>query len=273
MYQFWTDGSSSITTGQCGWAFIGINGNRKLAAFGHLPGTNQVAELLAILYALEATPKGEEVYVLTDSQYSINCVTQYRQAWVASGFITSTGQPVKNVDIIKNLWAAADQRKVTLTHIKGHNGNPGNEMADAISGIGREIAENKTTPEDANKRIRAMVKLDILVYVDQNGVPTFLTEKNMKTLPALYKKNSSGEIQIWTIQTDGNQIVTSWGVHGGKIQTTSEIITEGKNLGKANATTPETQAESEAQARWEKQKKKKYVENIEDAQASARGSG
>ena len=268
MHQFWTDGSSSIVTGQCGWAFIGIEGTRNIAAFGHTPGTNQVAELLAIKYALHATPKGAEVYILTDSQYSINCVTQYRQAWVSSGFITSTGQPVKNVDVIKDLWAAVDQRKVALTHIKGHNGNPGNEMADAISGIAREIAEGKTTTQEANARVRAMVKLDILVYVDQNGVPTFLKENEMKKAwPPLYKKNSSGEIQTWSICTIGADIITMWGVLGGKVQTTSETIAEGKNLGKANATTPETQAEAEAQARWEKQKKKKYVEGVEDAQA------
>jgi DNA ligase-1 len=49
------------------------------------------------------------------------------------------------------------------------------------------------------------------------------------------------------------------------------VIKKGKNLGKANETTPFEQAKLEAQAQWEKKKKSKgYVETLKDARAGKR---
>jgi ATP-dependent DNA ligase len=60
--------------------------------------------------------------------------------------------------------------------------------------------------------------------------------------------------------------VTVYGQVGGKLQTTSDKISEGKNLGRSNETSPLAQAESEAKSRWEKQlKSKKYVQSAEAA--------
>ncbi|CAM6004807.1 unnamed protein product [Sphagnum balticum] len=49
-------------------------------------------------------------------------------------------------------------------------------------------------------------------------------------------------------------------------QVTEDIIEHGKNVGKKNETTPLEQAQSEALAKWEKQKKKGYVETKEVAE-------
>lgn len=84
---------------------------------------------------------------------------------------------------------------------------------------------------------------------------------------ALYKKTSTGKIQSWRIFSRMNEIVTLYGQVDGKIQETSETISEGKNQGKTNETTPEQQAYREAEARWTKQLKKGYVKSIEEAQA------
>lgn len=92
----------------------------------------------------------------------------------------------------------------------------------------------------------------------------------MTTHPTLYKKTSVGKIQAWTISVDGNTITTVFGQVDGKLQTTQDVVKEGKNAGKANATTPEQQAEAEALAKWTKQKKKGYVETIDDAQDGKR---
>lgn len=86
-------------------------------------------------------------------------------------------------------------------------------------------------------------------------------------LPTLYKKTSTGADQQWKIGTEGNCIITEWGQVGGKIQFTRDYITKGKNLGKANATTPVQQARAEAQAQWEKKLKKGYVKSVNDARA------
>ncbi len=95
---------------------------------------------------------------------------------------------------------------------------------------------------------------------------------NTKTLPRLFQKTNTGAIQLWEICSgetpEGFGIIgTTHGQVDGKLQNTSDTITEGKNPGKKNATTAVEQAEKEAAARWTKQKKKGYVESIDDARA------
>jgi DNA ligase 1 len=98
-------------------------------------------------------------------------------------------------------------------------------------------------------------------------------EKTMK-LPTLYKKTSTGAIQQWNIHVIDQRgsataacIITEYGQVGGKIQMTSDLIQDGKNVGKKNETTPRQQAEAEAQSQWEKKKKKGYVESVSGAEA------
>jgi DNA ligase-1 len=86
----------------------------------------------------------------------------------------------------------------------------------------------------------------------------------MGTMNILYKKTSRG-LQEWQITVSENTMITTHGMVGGKLQVTTDTITEGKNVGKKNETTPEQQAEAEAFSRWEKQKKKGYVESLEGA--------
>lgn len=96
--------------------------------------------------------------------------------------------------------------------------------------------------------------------------------------PRLFKKTSTGAIQFWDIETvDGigsvkfpmgeRCIVTTYGQKDtDSPQVTNDIIKTGKNIGKKNETTVQQQADAEAQAKWEKQKKKGYVESLDDAQ-------
>jgi DNA ligase 1 len=89
--------------------------------------------------------------------------------------------------------------------------------------------------------------------------------------PKLYKKTSTGKIQEWFIHVDekpdGYLIVTDRGQHGGKINSDGgKFITEGKNLGKANETTPEEQAIDEARSKHSKKVDEGYFETIEEAE-------
>lgn len=94
--------------------------------------------------------------------------------------------------------------------------------------------------------------------------------------PILYKKTSTGAIQFWeievlTLPTSVDFVTfikTTYGQLGtDSPQTTSDVIKEGKNIGKLNETSVSEQAQAEAQSKWEKQKKKGYVESIEAAEA------
>jgi DNA ligase-1 len=87
-------------------------------------------------------------------------------------------------------------------------------------------------------------------------------------LPTLYKQTSSGATQMWQIAVEGSTIVTIFGQKDGKLQEARDTITVGKNIGRANETSPEEQALSEAQSQWEKkQKNKGYVQSLDAAAA------
>lgn len=87
-------------------------------------------------------------------------------------------------------------------------------------------------------------------------------------LPTLYKKTSKGAIEQWTIRVLKHTIETEYGHVGGKMQIAREIVKEGKNLGKANETTREEQALSQAKSEWNvKLTRKGYVEDIKKAEA------
>lgn len=88
-----------------------------------------------------------------------------------------------------------------------------------------------------------------------------------KKFPPLYKKTSTGALQVWNIETEDNVIVTRWGQAGGAIQEGRDTVADGKNAGRKNETTPTEQAEAEALSQWEKKKKKGYVEKQADAMA------
>lgn len=87
----------------------------------------------------------------------------------------------------------------------------------------------------------------------------------MKEYPVLYSLNSDGSIQQWSISVNKNIIIKKYGQCGGKIQRTTDTIEKGKNIGKANSTTPEEQAMAEAEAQWTKKMKSGYVRTEEEA--------
>lgn len=89
----------------------------------------------------------------------------------------------------------------------------------------------------------------------------------MSELPTLYKRDSGGQLQEWSIHVKGSTFYTRHGKVGGKIQETPPTQCHSKNHGKANETTPEEQARLEAAARHEKQLKKGYVTTREAALA------
>jgi DNA ligase-1 len=83
--------------------------------------------------------------------------------------------------------------------------------------------------------------------------------------PPLYKRAVDGvKINKWTIEVNGNCYRTISGYHNG-VQTTSEwTCCEAKNIGKKNGTTPEQQAMSEAESKYQKRKDAGFWPDIND---------
>ena len=80
-------------------------------------------------------------------------------------------------------------------------------------------------------------------------------------LNTLYKRDTKGKVREYTIEYTRDGVLpagyrTVAGIQGGKLVTSEWKLTEGKNIGKVNATTSGDQAEKEAIAKWEKREEK-----------------
>lgn len=103
-----------------------------------LPTTNQRAELLAIkdvLIEIDNSSNFDTYLILSDSLYAINCITKWLQKWERNGYLNVKNEPVHNRDIIEECVQLYNQieNKVFLEHVRGHQGNEGNEEADRLA--------------------------------------------------------------------------------------------------------------------------------------------
>ncbi|KAG0648058.1 Ribonuclease H [Hyphodiscus hymeniophilus] len=141
-----TDGSSRGNGRQGAFAGVGVyfgeddprNVSERLE--GDLQ-TNQRAELTAVQRALEIVPKGKNIQIVTDSNYTINCCEVWYKGWQKNGWKTSNGGPVLNKDLVVTIRDLIDERDengavTSFEWIKGHSGNLGNVAADTLAVAG-----------------------------------------------------------------------------------------------------------------------------------------
>lgn len=79
--------------------------------------------------------------------------------------------------------------------------------------------------------------------------------KKLDPYPMLYSRTATGAIQTWKVEVDGNKYRFHTGQKGGAIVVSEWTVCQGKNLGRANETSPEEQATKEARAALKKKLK------------------
>lgn len=137
----YTDGACSGNPGPGGWGVRISAGEAHQEAWGGDPmTTNNRMELLAVIEALERTPHTSSLTVFSDSQYVVKGVSAWLKGWKRNGWRTSQGAAVKNVDLWQRLDALTVGRTISWRWVKGHNGDPGNEAADALARKGLRSA-------------------------------------------------------------------------------------------------------------------------------------
>jgi len=133
----YTDGACAPTNpGPSGWGAVLIapDGSGESDHFGYIGlGTNQIAELTAAIEGLALVPAGAEVELVSDSQYVLKGLMEWRSGWERRGFRNSKGEAVANLELWKKLFALADARRVSTRWVRGHNGDWHNERADALA--------------------------------------------------------------------------------------------------------------------------------------------
>ena len=127
----YTDGSSKNEIAGYGAVLIKPTGD-ILKYYGRVPfdrGTNQKAELYAIYVALHI--EDGPIQIMTDSEYSINCLTKWTSNWIAKDW-----KGIKNREIIESIYNLLQERDVKFQHVKAHSGVKYNEEADRLAKLG-----------------------------------------------------------------------------------------------------------------------------------------
>lgn len=159
------DGACEPNPGNAGSGIV-VYRNGRLAElwFGlyEPAGTNNTAELNALLHALRMAEAeiqaGKTVELCSDSAYSINSIQAWAPGWEKRGWKRAGGE-IKNLELIQGCYAIYQRIKtqIMLTHVAGHAGHEGNELADRMAML---AAQSKTK--------------ELKLYRETMDVPTLL---------------------------------------------------------------------------------------------------
>ena len=141
--QIYTDGACKGNPGPGGWGAWLKSGTTEKELFGgELNTTNNRMELKAVIEGLAALKRPCKVILYLDSQYVRMGITEWIRGWKAKGWLTSTRQPVKNVELWKELDKLVSEggHQIEWRWVRGHSGDPGNERADMLANKGVERA-------------------------------------------------------------------------------------------------------------------------------------
>jgi ribonuclease HI len=132
----YTDGSCPRNPdGPGGWAVIVVeDGNMVQQLSGSSPSTtNNIMEMTAVIEAIKFMPAGARFQVISDSAYVVNGINAWMGAWAKNGWAKKGGS-IKNLPLWQMLYTIVEPDRMTFKHVRGHQGEAFNEMADELAG-------------------------------------------------------------------------------------------------------------------------------------------
>ncbi|WP_303289540.1 ribonuclease HI [Marinobacter sp. SS5-14b] len=133
----YTDGACKGNPGPGGWGVVlRYGGAEKTLHGGEKQTTNNRMELMAAIQGLRTLNRECQVELYTDSQYVRKGITEWMAGWKRNGWKTSARKPVKNADLWQELDTETARHQVNWHWVKGHAGDPGNELADELANMG-----------------------------------------------------------------------------------------------------------------------------------------
>src|SRR4051794_17031292 len=132
----YTDGACSGNPGPGGWAWAEVGGRFESGAEPRT--TNQRMEIMAALEAVRAFPvddDGVALEIVSDATYVVNCFRdRWYAGWQRRGWKNTAGKPVANRDLWEPLLDLVLPRSdVSFRWVKGHSGDPMNDLVDQLA--------------------------------------------------------------------------------------------------------------------------------------------
>lgn len=139
-YVLHTDGACRGNPGPGGWGVVIHEFNddnliSRHALAGRAKGitTNNIMELTAALESLRLLPKAVPAIVVSESDYLVKGMNEWRHSWKKNGWRKSNRKAVDNQGFWMSLDGITQSRPVTFQWVRGHNGPPLNEAADMLA--------------------------------------------------------------------------------------------------------------------------------------------
>ncbi|HEY3664386.1 MAG TPA: RNase H family protein [Polyangiaceae bacterium] len=152
-YHCYTDGSCKAADGAPGgWGFvIKQPGLPPLEAYGKASGTlAKVMEYQAVAEALAALPAAVSATVFCDNLSLIENMTRNLVNWRSSSFVKV--DPLI-VDSVRSIHDSIQSKQLTVRWhwLRAHNGNAGNERADALAAQGAREAKAQLAAQKSRR--------------------------------------------------------------------------------------------------------------------------
>ena len=96
-------------------------------------------EVQAVIEGLKALKKPSFVIVYTDSTYVQKTMTQWLEGWKIQGYKIKGGKYRINHDLWRELDALSQKHTIDWCWVRGHDGHPENERADALARKGVDL--------------------------------------------------------------------------------------------------------------------------------------
>lgn len=130
----YTDGACKGNPGEGGWGAILEFTNETNKIYGYQENTtNNRMEIVAAIEAIKLVKEESDIIIYTDSKYLIDGINTWIHSWKKNNWKTSGNKDVKNVDLWKAIDELNSKHSIKWNWVKGHSGNPGNEMADDLA--------------------------------------------------------------------------------------------------------------------------------------------
>lgn len=167
--QIYCDGACSPNPGKSGTGLAVYHQGKVNALYYGLyqaNGTNNTAELNGLLYAFKLAKQyldqNIKIQILSDSKYSIECITKWAKNWQAKGWTRGRGEEIKNLALIQACFALYQEIKkhLIITHVKGHANIEGNELSDRMAVLARIQKQEALIKYDGELDIKKILAME-----------------------------------------------------------------------------------------------------------------